>query len=365
MGNIGNKITGNKLTDMLPITYYPPRGCYKIEIRPSINHGRRQRRFFPTLREAEEYRARFVQSVLHGGIDSAIMDGLSVRDALRDFMDEKLPDASAAQVHALEVNERRILKAFGSMSLEILSGPAGLEYVMKWLRSQGWSKRTQFNAYAYLRTFLRWCHRRGKISENHLERIADEVTKPASPKVIITPDEMRLLLHLTRRNAMLRAFVVMGGFAGIRTDEIRKMRWEDLDWEGEEIHVPPHAIKKTEHRGGMRERYIKMLPAFIRHMPKGISGPIIPIHEKTFLRKRAELLPRMRRLMRRLGMPHIEKWHEWPDNCLRHTFASALLAVSKNAWMVAHEMGHTNAHTVKKDYARAMKEREAQRYFDL
>lgn len=174
---------------------------------------------------------------------------------------------------------------------------------------------------------------------------------------------------------MLR-FLVAGGFAGIRTDEQLGddaedgLHSRDFDWEDGEIHIRPEVIKNTAHRGGMRERYIKMIPAFLRWMPRDFTGPMLPVTDRQFRLIRKKHRERVAKLMARLNrfggfQFDLEKWKDWPDNCLRHTYASAMLAATKNAALVSEEMGHTNPRTLKKEYARAMKERAARSYLDL
>lgn len=357
---------GNNIRSVIPVSEYPSRGGYKVEIRASLNGGRRLRKFFTTKFAAERFRDEFAGRMLEVGVQSATIGGELVSSAIDQFVSEKLRNASLRESQTLRLNKARISTAFGHVPLELLSEPRGAKMVADWLNRQEWSKRTRFNAFSYLRTFLRWCHRRGMIKQNCADRLADEISKPPSPKEIVTPEEMKILLHVTKRDPVMRAFVVFAGFAGVRTDEIRKIDWMNCDWDGQEIHIPPDAIKKTEGRGGMRERYVKMIPAFLRHIPKGLRGKVIPMSTpKAFYERRAKLLPRIRKIAARIRLQNSDRWASWPDNCLRHTFASAMLADSRDAWAVAHELGHENTKTIHKDYARAMRANDAKRYLSL
>lgn len=277
-------------------------------------------------------------------------------------MDAKLEEAGIRQEQTLKLMKRRIEDEFKHVQLDHLT----IRKVDDWLNRSGLAKRTRYNTFCYLRTFLRWCHRRGYVKKVHIENLSDEIRKPSAPIETITAAEMRVLLHVTKRNPEMRALIVLGGFAGVRTEEVRKMSWECFDFENKEIHVPPHAIKSTEARGGARERYVTMTDAFLRHIPRGKKGGIASTGSPSaFARSRARLLGRVRRILKRIGFKGWERWEDWPDNCMRHTFASCLLATKKDAWYVAHQLGHSNTKTIYQHYARAVKERDAEEYFNL
>ena len=336
-----------------------------VEIPASLTGTIRKRPSFHTRAEADEHADQFrLKALAMGSKVAAESNTQSVRSAWAEFKESKLPDASKPEREALNVNENRIIGAFGALPLDLVK-PAAVD---RWLKGKEWSKRTRFNAFSYLRTFLRWCNRRGKLDGNSLEAIealADEIRKPPAPKAIISAEEMEILLELTKKNAVMRAAFVLGGFAGIRTKEILLMTWNLCDFEAEEIHVTKDIIKATEQRGGMRERYVKMLPAFLKHIPRELTGKIVDVGSKGFRDRRTRLLSSIRAEVEKRGLPDAEKWNKWPSNCLRHTYASALLATTKDAWKVAHELGHTNTKTIHQDYARAMKEKEALAYFNL
>jgi len=56
---------------------------------------------------------------------------------------------------------------------------------------------------------------------------------------------------------------------------------------------------------------------------------------------------------------------EWPDNRLRHSFASYHLMHFKDAKALALEMGHTNENTIFTNYRQLVKPKEAERYWNI
>jgi integrase len=56
---------------------------------------------------------------------------------------------------------------------------------------------------------------------------------------------------------------------------------------------------------------------------------------------------------------------EWPDNALRHSFASYHLAHFKNAASTALELGHHDSRITFRHYRELVKPKEAERYWQL
>jgi integrase len=175
---------------------------------------------------------------------------------------------------------------------------------------------------------------------------------------------MHLLLGLTAEDTVMRSFLCLGGFAGLRTAEIQRLEWRDLDFSAKEIHVRPDAIKKT--RGGRRERYVRMEPVFLRHCPTLGAGPVIPWTVRIFGERVRALKDRMAAALEAQGRPEAARWREgWPDNCLRHSFASYHLAIREDAGATAYQMGHTAPVTLYREYARAVRRSDADRWWAL
>jgi Site-specific recombinase XerD len=56
---------------------------------------------------------------------------------------------------------------------------------------------------------------------------------------------------------------------------------------------------------------------------------------------------------------------EWPDNGLRHSFASYNLAHFKDAAALALEMGHTDSGMIFNHYRELVRPKEAERYWNI
>ena len=56
---------------------------------------------------------------------------------------------------------------------------------------------------------------------------------------------------------------------------------------------------------------------------------------------------------------------EWPDNALRHSFASYHLAHFKDTKALALEMEHNNENMIFASYRQLVKPKEAERYWNI
>ena len=123
-------------------------------------------------------------------------------------------------------------------------------------------------------------------------------------------------------------------------------------------------IKKT--KGGWRERYVKMEPAFLRHCPMLGKGSVIPWTVRAFASRHQALRQNMVVFLERQGRPEADRWRTgWPDNCLRPSFASYHLAIREDAVATAYQMGHTSPVTLYREYARAVRRTDADRGWAL
>ncbi len=329
---------------------------WKVDV-PASLAGKRQRHFFLSKRDAEKFAQDFIDASLRGGVASAL-DGLTVGQALTQYLDAKLAGVGKRQSETLKLHGDRIRRKLGPLRLASLT----VRDIERFISRPEWSRRTQWNAFAYLRTFLRWCTRRELMAKNPAERLAEEIQKPESSLEILSCEEMRLLLGLTKRDGVMRSFVVLGAFAGLRSAELMRIEWADINRDEREIHVRPGVIKKTR---GVRERYTTINATCARWLPENGKGKIIPHTQRAFARRSEKLISRMRRVMTRCKIAGVERWNDWPQNCLRHSFASYLLAVKQDAGFVAYQMGHTSADMIYKTYASAVRKSDAEKWWGI
>jgi integrase len=194
--------------------------------------------------------------------------------------------------------------------------------IESWLDSIKAAGRTRNNYRAALCTVFSFARSRGYLPRN--ERTEAELTRKASDRGgemgIYTPKELSVML--TGIEERFLPLVALGAFAGLRTAEIHRLEWQDIDFRGGHI-----VVGKNKPKTG--QRIVPVLPAlkaWLEPRAKTI-GPIIPQYSGD-----APLLRAFRQALRPL---RIELVH----NGLRHSFGSYRLAVVQSADRVALEMG--------------------------
>jgi integrase len=186
--------------------------------------------------------------------------------------------------------------------------------------------------------FFRWAYRRQLVNRNPMDALDCPKSKPR--RNILTPDEMRATIKAA--DGWMLAAVLLGGFAGLRTAEILRMNWGDIDTKAGEIHVRPGVMKDS---GGFDQRIVNFTEPLTRRRRlleklacEFHRGKLIPVSDRVFHKERVALIRGM-------------EWEKWPENALRHSFATYHLGKSKNPGVTAFQMGHTSPAMVQRVYA--------------
>jgi integrase len=166
-------------------------------------------------------------------------------------------------------------------------------------------------------TLFAFAVRRGLIVANPCDRI-ERVTVDRKPPLILTPAQSRALLAATP--TVMKPYVVLGMFAGIRPEEITRLDWSQISLDAGTVAVDG----KTR-----RRRTVTLEPvavAALKNHPLR-HGAVTPSNSTVDRwRNKARLV---------LGFPR------WPQDLLRHTAASYLLALHQDAAKVALRLGNS------------------------
>jgi integrase len=187
--------------------------------------------------------------------------------------------------------------------------------------------------FTYCRMFFNYLSANRLIPHNSITAVPAPKTKPG--RNILTPDQMKALLKLELPDHV-RALLLLGGFAGLRTEEVERMDWSHVNTKSGQIHVPPGAMKDS---GGFDQRIVDFTEPLKRRrawLAKQKGKIILMASETLHAHRRKACAPVLA---------------EWPDNCLRHSFATYHLGRAKNAGLTAYQMGHTDSKMVQKVYA--------------
>ena len=312
------------------VSHYParPRSPWKLELRASF-YGKKIRRFFQSEAEAFSEGNALVATIREKGTQGLYgEDGMSVAQALRMWSVEA---EGKSKSHA-----DKIAATVKELS-EVLKGPvARVEplAIDRWLKTLGGSETSRAMWFRYARMFFRWCYRMRFVDRSPLDGLRPPRATPG--RNILTPEQMAALLKAPMGDDV-KALVLLGGFAGLRTVEVARMNWEDIDTKTKQIHVRPEVSKQHD---GMLQRIVDMTEPLVKRRKffEKKTGRIVTTSVEA-------LHERRRKVALALG------WEGWPDNALRHSFATYHLGRCGNAGLTAYQMGHTSTAMVLRVYA--------------
>jgi integrase len=160
---------------------------------------------------------------------------------------------------------------------------------------------------------------------------------------ILTVDQTARLLE--NAPAELVPYVAIGAFAGLRRAELERLEWKEVDLQSGLIEVTASKAKSA------RRRFVKIQPNLADWLQSygQLSGKATPPNY-------SELFDSAREAA---GI------QEWPQNALRHSFASYHLARFNDAAALALELGHTNSNLVFQHYRQLVKPKQAERYWKI
>ena len=160
---------------------------------------------------------------------------------------------------------------------------------------------------------------------------------------ILTVDQTARLLESAP--AELVPYVAIGAFAGLRRAELERLDWKEVDLESGLIEVTASKAKSA------RRRFVKIQPNLAKWLQPctQLSGNVTSPDYR-------ELLDTAR---------EAAAITQWPQNALRHSFASYHLARFNDAAALALELGHTNSNLVFQHYRQLVKPKQAERYWKI
>jgi integrase len=313
---------------------------WKVEIPRTMTGGRKVRRFFRTKPDA----IAFISKVRREGFASTEPESttITVREGVEMWV-ARSHDKSPAYQRQLRLITGHLCDFVGARSLPSITH----QQLEEWLLSLPGGQTYRINHYRVARRFFEWCMDWLEvIPRNPMKKVGRPAAAEGQERHTLTPGEMQQVLALSK--GRLRSWVALGGFAGLRSEEILRLDWGDVNLKAKEIFV-----RNPKQSQGWRPRYVQVLPALIRALGE------VPVSGKVFPGGMRELYMQRHAVVLALG------WARWPQNCLRHSFGTYHLAQWKDAARTAHEMGHTNSEITHRHYAIAARSADAAAWWKL
>jgi integrase len=347
-----------------------------LDLRP-FNRGRK---FFKTKAEAEAERFRQITTLKRHGREavglspgelSAIIHarkelakrGKTIDDAAAFYLDylerirrcnvtvaylakevlkaKRKDGMSATYVDDLKKRLARFCADFGERKIAGIT----VEELDGWLRALPGSPKSRANYRANVGVLFSYAERRRMIDRNPILHTARPKLIDKPPE-IFTVDELHALLNAASTGAPdVVPMLAIAAFAGIRDAEIKRLDWSEVDQKRGHIEVKSHKTKSA------RRRIVEMQPnlhEWLRPYAE-MKGAVVPVNS----RKKLDLVCNAAELTR------------WPQNGLRHSYASYRLAAIHDAPRVASELGHTSPKMLYSTYRELVLPAEAERYWKI
>jgi integrase len=196
---------------------------------------------------------------------------------------------------------------------------------------KNWGQTSKANYIRAIKTFATWARDNDYLPyerRTFAERIRKPKEIPQDPE-FFTTEEMRCLLRVSSMlvggiDEFLLSILILGGFVGLRSSEIGRLKWTDIDLTHRAVRLTPKITKTSSRR-------IALIPenaaAWLEHI-KDKSGFVVP----------QQLIPNINRHIGNLAK---ESGVEWKNNALRHSYVTYAMAVERDAWKVAEQVGNS------------------------
>ena len=232
------------------------------------------------------------------------------------------------------------LGKFASFAGEKTASEVKPEQIEHWLQQFGGENHN--NYLQRLHGLFNYGIKREYLAENPT-KVIDKVKVAETEPAIFAAEEIKALLNAVPRRAV--PYFAIGAFAGLRPREIERLDWTDIHLEEGYIRVRPKVAKTASNRLVDIQPNLRawLLPLSCE------SGPVTPPN----LRKIGE------------AAQHKISLTQWPQDGLRHSYASYHLAHFKNINELATQMGHTDTKLIFRHYRSVVSKDEAANFWKI
>jgi integrase len=290
---------------------------------------------------------------IFGHVQSKITTG----ELLREFLAEAKSTKEASTYRGYKrVCEGHLLPMFDKVEIQNLQ-PAMLR---KWIRGLECTTKTVANILTPLRAIIEQALVDQYIKENPLNSIIiDKLLNKETKKSDYKPDpfsvdEIKAILN--ESEGQVRLLFQFAFFTGLRISELIGLRWDDVDWPNQLIHVEETIVAK-EAKGPKTEagiRDVLLLPPALEALEQqkqytfGQKGRVFhnPQTNKPWETSQQIRRTQWMHILKKAGIRYRNTYQT------RHTYASMMLSQGENIMWVSKQLGHVDVEMVIKTYGR-------------
>lgn len=285
-------------------------------------------------------------------------DAVSITVAVDKMLAQKeAENLRPRSIRDLKGRLRPFTEAFGQKSVHEITA----KQIQRWLDElkglsaesvDGFSARSIKNYIVTLKTFFNYCISKGYRAKD--DNPADSLTVPKIdwevPSILSLAEAHSLITTAqTFENGCLLPLVALGMFAGIRTNELFQLTWDNIDLEEGIVTIGATIAKKR------RLRVIELMPnacAWLR-LCEAREGRLAPNHVEE----------KMAELVRQAGF---ENWRKEKSNAMRHSFGTYHFALYQNSALTSAALGHkANDQVLFDSYRSLARRKDGEAYFSI
>lgn len=294
-----------------------------------------------------------------------IQSKITIGELLREFLEEAKSTKETSTYRGYKrVCEGHLLPMFDTVEVQDLQ-PAILR---KWIRNLNCTTKTAANLLTPLRAVIEQALVDQHIKENPLNSIiVDKLLNKETKRSDYKPDPFsvdEINAILNGSEGQVRLLFQFAFFTGLRVSELIGLRWEDVDWKNQIIHVEETIVAK-EAKGPKTEagiRDVLLLPPALEALTQQKQYTFLQngrVFYNPQTNKAWETSQQIRRtqwmhILKKTGVRYRNTYQT------RHTYASMMLSQGENIMWVSKQLGHVDVEMVIKTYGRWIPDQAAQ-----
>jgi len=194
--------------------------------------------------------------------------------------------------------------------------------IEEWFRGRKEALVTQASSVTRFRTWFLFCIKKGWLVKNPCDGLEEIHVQESVPK-ILTPEQIEKVIQTGKANPAYLAWLTLALFVGVRPEEIDLITWDDVDLAARTLTISAEASK-------VRKRRIVPLSDTAKEW--------LQFAQKKNSRFGMSLSSKRRFVVKLRASIGLKRW---PQDVLRHTAASYLLALHQDAGRVATMLGNS------------------------
>lgn len=248
---------------------------------------------------------------------------------------------------------QHITPFFGTRTLDDITLPQ-VNAFTKTLLEKALSPKTVGNILVVLKEMLKHAVQWGYLAHNPAQH-APRPPKDDREMEIYAPEDLRRLLEAaTQFSRWLGTLLLCAVTTGLRRGELLGLKWDDIDWRRNQLHVRRSLYKDTfvTPKSARSKRAVNMPPSLreaLWELPSRFRGELVFCQDDGKPLDPDNLTKRdYRRAVRRAGL-HYLSFHS-----LRHAFVSLLIAHGAHPKYIQAQVGHASIQTTLDRYGHLM-----------